>query len=545
MTLLGHITPEVMNIFLSEAADLLGQWDEACFAFENGSDRRESLLWISRTIQSLRRACRGVGLEDFSQTLNAVDEYVRLVLRLAGRPEGDVGETLILTHSVLSRWIVGMRMDPNYKEDLADFNDSLRQQKSKVNQMIEDERRLSEAKSISTETQIDETLIPDSETQERIAEFKKELENSSWSLFNEGDLRINQMISTVAKISAQQRIMEHMHKGNPESSQDLRRMITFNATLISELMENAVSLRLSPAQDLLERLGHFAIESAQAKGCAIQFDYDGHTNQIDKKMLSILWEPLSRIVRWVIENHYESPDERVKIGKLPMGVLRVVLTSNNSTFRITIEDDGRGFSDGELSQQGQACRTFVESAREILRENSVVLSIHSISGKSTRFELVGSVSPWITEAYFVTCGAHDFAVPQHQVEELIEPGTFSTHLLRGEKQLIEFNGRLYPFVTLVELLEKAPTLRRRVQATIAIEKGYVILVRYGRDNLAVGVDSVVSPGKVIVTPMQTHLSPIRGVTGTLISGRGEPVLMVDLQETSHSFFSLRKEREVA
>ena len=136
MALLGHITPEVINIFLSEAADLLGQWDEACVALESGSDPREALLWISRTTQSLRRASRGIGFEEFSQTLGSAEEYLRMVLRASSGPGPDVAATLMMTHGVLSRWVVGLRTDAKYREDLSDLNDSIRQQKARVHEIL-------------------------------------------------------------------------------------------------------------------------------------------------------------------------------------------------------------------------------------------------------------------------------------------------------------------------------------------------------------------------------------------------------------------------
>lgn len=544
MTLLGHITPEVINIFLSEAADLLGQWDEACFGLENGNDPREALLWISRTIQSLRRASRGIGLEEFSQTLNSADEYVRMVLRASAQPGSEVVSTLMMTHSVLGRWVVGLRTDPHYQEDLSELNDSIRQQKSSVHQILEEEKRISEAKSLSTEDEVDDGESQPKKALNRMSELKNELENNDWSVFDEGEKRIDRLLALVARISTQQWMLEHKLKSS-ESLPELRRLVSFNANLVADLREQSVGLRHAEMGGMLEKLGHFAIESAQTKGCAVQFDYDGHSTPIDKKLLAMLWEPLSRIVRWMIEYSFETPEDRVRSGKLPMGVLRVTASSNGSTYKVILEDDGRGQGDGDSTPYGQSIRSFVDTARGLLRELSASLNIHSVVGKSTRFEIAGPVSPWLIETTFVSCSDAGYAVPQHQIEEVIEPGTFSTHILRGDKQLIEFNGRLYPFVTLTELLEKAPAVRRRVQASVAIEKGHALLVRYGRDSIAIGVDAVVGHSKVVVTPLQPHLSEIRGLAGTLVSGTGEPVLLVDLHEITESFVGNRREREVA
>ncbi|MEY2987173.1 MAG: hypothetical protein RJB13_694, partial [Pseudomonadota bacterium] len=150
MAFLGHITPEVVDIFLSEAADLLGQWDEACYSLENEGDPREALLWISRCTQSLRRASRGMGLEEFAHTLNATEDYVRLVLRASAQPGPEVVRTLSLTHGVMSRWIVGLRTDSHHTENLDDVNDSIRTQKATVQALIDEARAATQAKTLKT-----------------------------------------------------------------------------------------------------------------------------------------------------------------------------------------------------------------------------------------------------------------------------------------------------------------------------------------------------------------------------------------------------------
>lgn len=545
MALLGHITPEVINIFLSEAADLLGQWDEACVALESGSDSREALLWISRTTQSLRRASRGIGLDEFSQTLGSADEYLRMVLRASSGPGPDVAVTLMLTHGVLSRWVVGLRTDVHYYEDLSDLNDSIRQQKARVHEVLEEEKRVTDARSSSNSNANSSGADHDAENAIRVACAKNELENSNWDVLSEGSKRIEELIGIVAKIATQHSVVEHHLKSVHAPSQDLQRLLKQSSILISELCESSVGLRLAPMSGLFERLAAFAIESAQCKGCAIQLDYEGHSTQIDKGLLAFLWEPMSKMIRWMIEHSFETPEERVRSGKLPMGVLRLIAAQNGSMIRLVIEDDGRGQGDGDSTPQGQMMRNFIDSARGMMRELSASLVVHSVVGKTTRIEIILPAAPRLLDLAVVACGEQSYAIANHVIEEILEPGTFSTHILRGDKQLIEFNGKLYPFVTLIELLEKAPTVRRRVQASVAIEKGHVILVRFGRDSIAVGIDSVLNQMRALVTPLPNHLLDARGLAGTLIAGDNQPVLVIDVLEIAGAFLGLRREREAA
>lgn len=545
MAFLGHITPEVVDIFLSEAADLLGQWDEACYALENDGDPREALLWISRCTQSLRRASRGMGLEEFAQTLNATEEYVRLVLRAAAQPGPEVPRTLALTHGVLSRWVVGLRTDAHHTENLEEVNESIRTQKASIQSLLDDERAASSVRSLTTNSSNALTEADGSDEDSLVQESAVQLENAQWDVLSETETKIDSIIHLAGKLSAYALSLDHDVRSEKMSIRDLKQNINVSSFLVEQLCSSAVELRKVPLSGLLERLAGFAIESAQCKGCSIQFDYEGQGVLVDKKLVGRLWDPISKLVRWMIEHSFESPEERVKAGKLPMGFLRVQAAAKGHLVSLVLEDDGQGQGDGDATPHGMLLKNFVDLVRAQLRVLSATLSVESHLGRSTRIEVVFPASPWMMELIPVTCSQKQFALPSHSVHSIIDPGTFSTHVLRGDKQLVEYNGKLYPFVMLSEVIEKTPLIKRRVEQTVAIEKGYVALVRYGRDTVAVGIESVHDTSIRIVTPLQGHLALARGLSGTIIDAFGRPIVIVDLLEVIESFLQIGAEREVA
>lgn len=545
MAFLGHITPEVVDIFLSEAADLLGQWDEACFSLENDGDPREALLWISRCTQSLRRASRGMGLEEFAHTLNSTEEYVRLVLRASVQPGPEVARTLSLTHGVMSRWVVGLRTDAYHTESLEEVNDSIRVQKAAVQALIDNERAATQVRSLSTDKVNSDELEDEISQNANQDSGLSQLENADWDVVTEAETRVDELIHLTGKLSAYALSLHASTHANEMNMRSLRQHLNVSSGLIEQLCHGAVDLKKVPITGLLEKLAAFAVESAQSKGCSIQFDYEGQGVLIDKKLIAKLWEPLSKIVRWMIEHSFEDPEDRVKAGKLPMGFLRIQALSKGNLISVVFEDDGLGQGDGDATPQGLLLKNFVDSVRSQLRSVSATLAVDAHLGRSTRVELVFPASLWMMELVHVMCSQRHYVLPLHTVQTLIDPGTFSTHVLRGEKQLVEHNGKLYPFVTLTEVIEKTPLTKRRVEQAVAIEKGFVALVRYGRDTVAVGIDAVYETSTRIVHPLQQHLAQVRGLFGTVIDATGEPIFAVDLLEVIDSFLRFGTDREAA
>lgn len=487
-----------------------------------------------------------MGLEEFSQTLNSTEEYVRLVLRAGANPGPEVARTLTLTHGVLSRWVVGLRTDTHHTESLDEVNDSIRTQKASIQSIIDEERALNNIRTLTTnDGSSEDAAAIDDKSQEQSAASKALLENVHWDLHAETEGRVDALIHLAGKLSSYGLSLERLVRTESMQVHDLKQTVNNTSHVIEQLCGSAVELRKAPLSGFLERLAGFAIESAQSKGCSIQFDYDGQGAFVDKKLLSTLWEPISRVVRWMIENSFEVPEERVKSGKLPMGFVRMQASVKGHLIVLSIEDDGRGQGDGDATPQGMVLRNVIDSVRSQLRIQAASLSVEAHLGRSTRIDVVFPTSPFLMEIVTVSCAQRRFSLPTHMIHELIEPGTFSTHVLRGDKQLVEYSGKLYPFVTLTEAIEKAPLIRRRVEESVAIEKGYVALVRYGRDTVAVGLDEVHQTELRIVTPLQRHLARARGLIGSIIDAHGSPIFTVDLLEIIESFLRVGTEREVA
>ena len=545
MAFLGHITPEVVDIFLSEAADLLGQWDEACYSLENEGDPREALLWISRCTQSLRRASRGMGLEEFAHTLNSTEEYVRLVLRASAQPGPEVARTLSLTHGVMSRLVVGLRTDAHHSESLDEVNDSIRVQKAVVQNLIDEERTATQARTLTTngdtEFDMDDGTLERSHQDESLVQ----LENANWDILSDAETRVDELIQLAGKLSSYALALDFSTRAEELNVRTLRQNLNISSSIVEQLCNSAVELKKVPVSGMLEKLASFAIESAQSKGCSIQFDYEGQGVLVDKKLIGKLWEPLSKLVRWMIEHSFETPEDRVKAGKLPMGFLRMQAQAQGHLISLVLEDDGIGQGDGDATPQGIQLKHFVDNLRSQLRTVSATVTLEAHLGRSTRIEIVFPSSLWMMELVHVMCSQKHYALPSHTVQSIIDPGTFSTHVLRGEKHLVEYNGKLYPFVTLTEVIEKTPLTKRRIEQTVAIEKGYIALVRYGRDTIAVGIDGVYETSTRIVHPMQRHLAHARGLIGTIIDAEGIPIFAVDPLELIESFLRFGVEREVA
>jgi chemotaxis protein histidine kinase CheA len=532
--LLGHIPQDVFNIFLGEAADLLGQWDEACCVLEKGDDTREALLWVMRSAQNLRRASRGVGLEEFAQALGSCEELIRELLRSDSQPHRAVLDTLALAHATLSRWLVGVRTDPDYVEDITALSDAIRICRSGI------QRAIAEAQSMTAAAQDESHALPTMRMQK---DNSLHAVNSSISL---AQIRVEELIDAVGQLSTQHAVLAQCLKNGDRNSDAFNNAWEISFKLSSELQNRSVGLRMTSLAKLFGRVEDCILDLAEERGVALQFDHDGSDVEVDAALVDGLWKTLSQIVMTAFEIDFDTPDDRVRVGKLPSIVLKLTATAENGLVKICLEDDGRGIGENEPTNTSVELKSRLEDVRKHLAGISGTLRVIAEKNKATSYQISLPESLRLMDVVVVESLEQIYSLPNHLIDEVLEPGNFHTHTLRGDKQFIEYNAKIYPFVTLSELLEKVPPRQRpRVQASIAIERAHALLLRCGRETIALGVDKLIGKERSVVTPLTPHLQNVKGLAGTMMTGSGEPVLVVDLVEITDVFWTQRGEREVA
>jgi len=358
--------------------------------------------------------------------------------------------------------------------------------------------------------------------------------------------RIEELIDAVGRLVTQHSVMAHWSARGDRNSSEFMQALDESVKLSAELQNRSVGLRMTTLSKLFERISDFVMDLSEDKRVALQFDHDGQDVELDTTLVDGLWRPISNLVQTAFDINFDTPEERVKTGKLPSLIMKMSATSENGVVRIVLEDDGRGISENETSLSAGELKAQLEKIRTWLCPIAGTMKVAAQKDKSTCFQISLPESLRLMDVVVVQNADQPFAIPCHVIDEMIDPGMFHTHTLRGDKQFIEYNSKIYPFVTLPELLEKSPPQRMpRVQASLAIERGHVILLRCGREPIALGVEKIAGKQRSVILPLSPHLQAVRGLAGTLMTGRGETVIVVDIVEITDAFWAPKSDKEAA
>ncbi|MEY4063945.1 MAG: hypothetical protein RIR26_153 [Pseudomonadota bacterium] len=553
---LGSTTPKRMDEFLNEAAALVGQWDAVCCALEAGREPRSALQDVSTTILALKRSNRAIECELFSKTLSVLGEYLRLVLKLDPLPIADALPTLMTSQSIFFRWLMGLRMGSPPDEDLAALRETIASHNDAMYQVLEEQKlrestlatpidrtsavekpkpveadkttsrlEISQEWSVPTSLEMASSIEADQE-----ADVTPEAPNESLTdkdqfrskqpdvIAEKTNIVSDEIYELVAQIFMQQGYLEHLIQKDDHPKRDLLRMIARHSRMISSMVGKIVSLQLVKTETFFDQLSYFLQESARARGVLVSCECDVEGLELEAETLEALWEPMSQILCKIIEVTSERTQERDSSVRL-----RIRGRSEGASVRFSITCP---FPDPTVFKSVLDRVPVAETALSLSKMAGGTLHLSLEAEQVCQLNFVVPLSKRFPEIVFLSSGGELFAVHRHVMRDVIEREAFNSYAFQGDQRVIEVGGGIFPFTSFSDLFDMGAPLS--INSPVDVHCGQAILVQFGNDTIALGVDEISTPARMIVKPLQKHLERVPGLCGTVVAGDGSPVPVIDV-----------------
>jgi len=165
-------------------------------------------------------------------------------------------------------------------------------------------------------------------------------------------------------------------KGVSAKEDDLKRV----GELISRMEEVLKDLRMVRFGSIGMKLMRFIRDLSEKKRKIVRFHIEGEELLVDRRILSILSDPLVHLLRNAVDHGIEFPKDRVEKGKPEEGDLVLSAWKESGRFICSVKDDGRGVDPQEIRKKRRNGQY-----REI-RNNEDLLRLLASPGFSTREE---------------------------------------------------------------------------------------------------------------------------------------------------------------
>ena len=323
-----------------------------------------------------------------------------------------------------------------------------------------------------------------------------------------------------------------------------------------------MSIRMTSISDLFQKMHRVARDAARKLGKEVEFEAEGADIVADKRIIDVLSDVLSHVVRNALTHGIESEEERLAMGKPAVGKITMTARSTGSGITITVSDDGRGVC---LPQVLEAARRKGVAVREnACYTNSEILQLLTTSGVTTSAsvddysgrgvgldalntavkKMRGTVSLETEEgrgSSFVISIPQTLAImdcikleasgelymlPVPDVYKIVVPERKNLLDLPDGKQKLLFQGYTIPLLRLDDVFG----LRKSAKE---FERGIIAVIEGERSAVGIYADKLMGQQKVVIKPMPPFLRYFDveriGISGCTILGDGSISLIIDAE----------------
>ncbi|MDH3974520.1 MAG: chemotaxis protein CheA [Deltaproteobacteria bacterium] len=366
---------------------------------------------------------------------------------------------------------------------------------------------------------------------------------------------LDNLINIVGEmIIARSRLFE---MGKEIPSEPLHEGMLEMSKLIRDLHGQVMSVRMTPIENLMERLPRVVRDLARKSDKEVELAIEGKDIELDRAIVDEMGDPLVHILRNCVDHGVESMEDRKAAGKNPVGIIKIRAMREKDQVYINIQDDGRGMDVDKIKRKAIArgilkkeklnlisdkealmlvCHSGLSTAEKVTDVSgrgvgmdavkSVVdsiggsLHIDSTPNKGTIITLKLPLTVAIVHVLLVKVNEEVLAIPINKIIRTAE--VEKSGLKRSQKQLaVLIDNELIPLLSLKRILKMKgkDVLGQQIS---------IVVVEMKNKKIGLVVDSFVEQQESFVKPLEPPLSWVKGFSGATILGDGSVIFVLDM-----------------
>src|SRR6202041_3525269 len=110
----------------------------------------------------------------------------------------------------------------------------------------------------------------------------------------------------------------------------------------AQMQSGILEVRMVPLGEAFDKLARVVRQISREHAKEVNLVVTGAETEIDKLIVEELSDPLMHMIRNAIDHGIEARDERLAVGKPPVGTIALNAFQKGNHVVIEVEDDGRG-----------------------------------------------------------------------------------------------------------------------------------------------------------------------------------------------------------
>lgn len=339
--------------------------------------------------------------------------------------------------------------------------------------------------------------------------------------------------------------------------EDTTKLIDMMTNELQQLVMKTRMVKIGKVFNKYPRLVRDLSKSADKK---INLIIEGEDTELDKTLIEEINDPLVHIIRNSIDHGIEKEEDRIKVGKNPVGTIKLSAEHEGNNIIITIEDDGKGIdpevlkskaiSKGliskekadELSKQDLLNLIFLPGfstaevvtnisgrgvGMDVVKTNVTklrgMINLESSVGVGTKIQIKLPLTLAIISGMIVRVENEQYVIPLNSVIEVIRVHSENIYSI-SNKPVIKLRDRIIPLVSLKDVV-----FNQKQESKDKIWQ-YVVIVGLAERQVGIEVDELLGQKEIVIKSLGTYIGRVPGIAGSTIMGDGSVILILDINE---------------
>ncbi len=324
-----------------------------------------------------------------------------------------------------------------------------------------------------------------------------------------------------------------------------------------ELQENVMRIRMLPISFSFNRFPRLVHDLTQKMGKKVTLKLIGEQTELDKTVMEKIGDPLVHLVRNALDHGIEGPDERIALGKDPVGTLQLNAYHKGGNIVIEISDDGAGINKARvinkaiekgiinsaddvpddaqvfdlIFQPGFSTADVISDVSgrgvgmDVVKKNIKALGgaidITSVEGKGSIFSIRLPLTLAILDGQLVRVGSEVYIIPLISIVESLQITKEAINRLAGKAEVCRLRDEYISVIRLYQVFGSKPD-------STDLDKGLMVFVEGDGQKIGLFVDDLLGQQQVVIKSLESNFKHVEGISGATILGDGTVALIMDI-----------------
>ena len=593
---------EIVESFAVESNEILEQLDSDLVQLESKPEDDELLNKIFRAFHTIKGTSGFLGLEKLTAVTHRCEDILNKLRKGEAKLNSNLMDVILLAydsikeliHVIVNNHNEDVNTDDTVKQLEAVINNLENPNAEQVNKSVKQKtpKRKTTKKTITrakskkpslNEQDMVEEIIPvgeieiesedklSSEEKRKAELIEKTIQKHTKMRTEDTNIRVdverlNELLNIVSELVLGRNQLAQVYSEialeyeGTKMVRDLGEAAKQIDLMTNELQLVVMKTRMVKIGKVFNRFPRVVRDLSKEIGKKVNLIIKGEETELDKTLIEEINDPLVHLIRNSVDHVIESPEERKKKGKDPVGTLILSADHEGNNIIITVEDDGKGIDPDVIKEKAIEKGLITEEKAEAVSTQetfglifspgfSTASVVTNVSGRGVGMDVVRTnvaklrgiinidstvdagtkiiiklpLTLAIIAGMVVREKEEIMVVPLSSVVEVLRVHCEDIYTVNGN-EVIKVRDRVLPLIAVNKLL-----YNREVEEEDKVFQ-FIVVVGIAEKEFGIKVDEMIGQKEVVIKSLGNYLGNIQGIAGSSIMGDGRVVMILDIAE---------------